>query len=88
MTITEQQRWNQHNVGKVLNTLAELEAKHLSTVSGPNGGLLFFYSINGRVIILQQYAEDCGLEVFTPLSESQKITDICAAIREYAEVRS
>lgn len=74
------------NLRQIEDVLTEANAKHLADVAGPGSGVLGFYSIGGKVLIVQEYGEQNGFEVFTPLSGSMKVAEMVAAIRRYAGV--
>ena len=38
--------------------------RRIASIDGPSGGALDFYTINGRVIIVQDHAEQAGIEVY------------------------
>jgi hypothetical protein len=61
--------------------LASLGARGLGVWHGPNKSQLKFYSINGRVVIVQVFADDDGYEVFGPLTQSNSITATLDALR-------
>jgi len=62
-------------------TLAEIGARGLGIYDGPNGSELKFYSIKGRVVILQIYGDGSGYEVYAPIENSNSITATIDALR-------
>lgn len=55
--------------------------RRLASVDGPNGSALDFYALNKTVVIVQDFANDNGIEVYFSRSESQ-LKDLERAIEE------
>lgn len=58
--------------------------KRLASVEGPNGSALDFYSLGKTVVIVQDYTEHSGIEVYFSRGETQ-MKDIYAALEEVAK---
>lgn len=86
----EKQTWHAVNLKQVTDLLTEMNCHELATVKGPSkkGGKLTFWGLQGAVMIVQEYAEDSGLEVFrlfVPASRSIKMDDVLTSVREYID---
>lgn len=56
--------------------LAELGAKGVADISGPNNSDMSFYVLpNGSTFILHWYADDNGFEMYRPMSTSNRVED-------------
>lgn len=65
--------------------IAEVGARHLSDVRGPDGGSLSFYVLpNGHTFIVQWYKEDSGFEMYGPLSTINRVQDAFMALSQLA----
>jgi hypothetical protein len=84
--LTERKNWHEENLKKVTDALFEMGARSLAQVKGPNrGGTLEFFAMNGKVVIVQAYANESGLEVWCPLTASMKMTDVVEAVKVYMQ---
>ena len=72
----------------IADTLERINAGHLSAVDGPNRSTLSFYALpGGRVVIVQQYDDDHGFEIYRPAHDGNKTADTIDALLAYAEAR-
>lgn len=69
----------------IYSTLFEVGALGLGTVTAPNGtSELKLYSINGTVVIVQDFGED-GAEIYAPIIKGNSVTALMSAIRDLAQ---
>ena len=69
---------------EVETRILDCGGKRLASVEGPNGSALDFYTLNGRVVIVQDYANQSGIEVY--LSHvGNSIKQVYAALEQIAK---
>ena len=76
----------QDNRNKILySTLFELGATGIGSCDAPNGvSELKLYSLNGFVIIVQDFGDD-GFEVYAPIDTNNSFTSTIDALRSLAK---
>lgn len=68
-------------VEKVERCLDDYAARELQSVTLPKGRLTF-WSVNGKLLLVQR--TEHGVEVFTPVTQSNDMAETLEAIRTYA----
>lgn len=81
----EKNKRHEENMKAVNETLFESGARGLGSVKFLGGGVISAYDVAGRILLVHEYRDSSGFEVYTPLTDSMKVPDVLNAIRKYAE---
>lgn len=73
---------------QVADALSDVNARRVCDLQGPNGSDMTFYMLpNGQPIIVQNYANDNGFEVFCTISHNNRTEDTLNSLRQLAALR-
>lgn len=64
--------------------ILDCNGRRLASIDGPNNSALDFYQVGKSVVIVQDFAEDHGIEVFVGRPEMQ-ITQLYSVIESLAK---
>lgn len=73
---------------QVADALADVNARRVCDLQGPGGSDMTFYMLpNGQPVILQNYADDNGFEIFGPIAQGNRTDDTLSGLRQLAAMR-
>ena len=67
-----------------INGRDELKAESRALAFVPDGGILNFYTLNGQTVIVHEYPNDDGYEVYAPVSASLSVSGTFDALDRIA----
>lgn len=70
---------------EVTDCIFDCGGRCIAQVDGPNQSLLDFYVLGGRVVIVQEFADHAGYEVYAAVSTTNKTADTIEALKKIAK---